>query len=200
MPGKKVPMPTAIEIAKLLFEGQGYDKIKAAGVTKSDPQIRTIKSKIEKGEIVRDEHGNVAFLDLDLIKTEDPGPIGNMRSTPGVDSLEKQTTRKLVEEETRYTKDAAVEMLKRVMQIGRYAQDNFQSKARWRNVSIQTYLYQASRFYEQYDGVLELAEQEGSLMEEGMLNASWRIDSLERELEQKEYLMGYLRLQLEKSK
>lgn len=196
---RNVDEDTAIRIAGELVEGRTNREIKEKGITLSDMSIKLVREKIEAREIIKDAKGKIIILGFDRIKQGQRRTIHDgLDKTPAADRLEKDTTKRLVEEQTKYVKDIAVETLAELLALGRFTRDIFQSKARFVGKTIQEYLYDCSSFWEIYNELVPQQDQKISLMSEAMRNMEYRINELLKENSYNKYLIDEFRSMVEK--
>ncbi len=195
---KDVDQDTMRKIAEELFNGSSNRVIKRKQITGSDSAIKIVRQKIENGGVIMDQNGNIFIRDSKNVRKVKVGSEKS-DSTIGTDRVERETTKRILEEETRHTKDIAVEVLTQALGLGRFVRDNFESKARFGEFkNVQKYLFETSHFWEVYHELVPKMDQQISMMGEALRNAEYRVNELLKENQQKEYLIREFKAMVEK--
>ena len=195
---KDVDQDTMRKIAEELFNGSSNRVIKRKQITGSDSAIKIVRQKIENGGVIMDQNGNIFIRDSKNVRKVKVGSEKS-DSTIGTDRVERETTKRILEEENRHTKDIAVEVLTQALGLGRFVRDNFESKARFGEFkNVQKYLFETSHFWEVYHELVPKMDQQISMMGEALRNAEYRINELLKENQQKEYLIREFKAMVEK--
>jgi len=194
---KDVDQDTMRKIAEELFNGSSNRVIKRKQITGSDSAIKIVREKIDRGEVIMDQNRNILIRDYKNVRKVRVGSKTSDR-TIGTDRVEKETTKRILEEETRYTKDVAVEVLTESLGLGRFVRDNFESKARFSEMTIQAYLLECSGFWEVYHELVPEQDKQIAMMGEAMRNMEYRMNELLKENQQKEYLIREFKGMVEK--
>lgn len=195
---KDVDQDTMRKIAEELFNGSSNRVIKRKQITGSDSAIKIVRQKIENGGVIMDQNGNIFIRDSKNVRKVKVGSEKS-DSTIGTDRVERETTKRILEEETRHTKDIAVEVLTQALGLGRFVRDNFESKARFGEFkNVQKYLFETSHFWEVYHELVPKMDQQISMMGEALRNAEYRVNELLKENQQKEYLIREFKGMVEK--
>lgn len=208
MPTERVLESLAREVGTLLIESKFPEEegisnlqIKETKLTQSDPIITIIRALVRDKKIRKNEEGQIVIDEDERIRKPSPKPNyqkGDPK-TPATDKLESETVKHILEEETRHTKNVAIEVLTDALGLGRFARDNFQSKARFAQFkTVQDYLFETSHFWEVYHELVPKMDEQISMMGEALRNAEYRVNELLKENQQKEYLIREFKAMVEK--
>lgn len=208
MPSETVSEDLAKDVGKLLIDskfpeedGISNEQIKETKLTQSDPIIAIVRALVKDKKITKNEKGEIILVEDEHIRKPKVKPEYQKGSpkTPATDKLEADTVKHILEEETRHTKDVAIEVLTEALGLGRFCRDNFQSKSRFGQFkTVQDYLFETSHFWEVYHELVPKMDQQISMMGEALRNAEYRVNELLKENQQKEYLIREFKAMVER--
>lgn len=208
MPSKYVAEDVAKAAGKVLIESGYPDKKELTNqeildrkLASSQGIITLVRELIRDKKITKNESGEIELANDARIKKPKVKVSYKAGSdqTPATDKVEAETVKHILEEQTRHTKDVAIEVLTEALGLGRFARDNFQTKARFGEFkNIQAYLFECSHFWEVYHELVPQMDEQISMMGEAMRNMEYRMNELLGENQQKEYLIREFKAMVER--